>query len=168
MDSMRIGWIVNLLLLVGVIGLAAYALWGRKGGDPPGHAIAAIEARRWNYFLAGGRYVSIHPTRSDAETTEAYGEARYRAVGAATVEATVTDASESAFLPAVYRVADVRVVEGAARPVTATGDGSAARRLLRPGRVGRSPERLRCAAGARSRRAPGRPSARHRPAAARS
>lgn len=41
---MRIGWIVNLLLLVGVAGLAAYALWGRKGEDPPGHAIAAIKA----------------------------------------------------------------------------------------------------------------------------
>ncbi|HXV06571.1 MAG TPA: DUF4340 domain-containing protein [Burkholderiales bacterium] len=44
MSPMRIGWIVNLLLLVGVVGLAAYALWGRKAEDPPGHAIAAIKA----------------------------------------------------------------------------------------------------------------------------
>jgi uncharacterized protein len=83
----------------------------------PADAVAAIEARRWNYFLAGGRYVSVHPTRSDEEITEAYGEARYRAVGPAAVDATVTDATESVFLPAVYRVADVRVVEGEARAV---------------------------------------------------
>jgi hypothetical protein len=44
MGPMRIGWIVNLLLLVGVAGLAAYALWGRNGEEPPGHAIAAIQA----------------------------------------------------------------------------------------------------------------------------
>jgi predicted nucleotidyltransferase len=84
----------------------------------PAGAVAAIEARRWNYFLAAGRYVSIHPTRSDAEITEAYGEARYRAVGPATVEASVTDATESVFLPAVYRVADVQVVAGATRAVS--------------------------------------------------
>jgi hypothetical protein len=83
----------------------------------PAEAVAAIEARRWNYFLAGGRYVSIHPTRSDQEITETYGQARHRAVGAATIEATVTDATESVFLPAVYRVADVRVVEGESRAV---------------------------------------------------
>lgn len=44
MGPMRTGWIVNLLLLVGVAGLAAYALWGRKGEEPPGHAIAAVKA----------------------------------------------------------------------------------------------------------------------------
>src|SRR5262249_33878640 len=54
------------------------------------------------------------PTRTDAEMTERHGERRYRALGCATVEATVTDATESVFLPAVYRVADVRVVEGQA------------------------------------------------------
>jgi predicted nucleotidyltransferase len=74
--------------------------------------VAAIEARRWNYFLLDGRYVSIHPTRSEDEMVEAYGAAAYRAVGPATVEATVTDATEAVFLPAVYRVGDVRVAEG--------------------------------------------------------
>jgi predicted nucleotidyltransferase len=87
--------------------------FGLPAGD-----VAAIEARRWNYFLVKGRYVSIHPTRSDGEIAEAYGEHRYRAVGPATVEATVSDATESVFLPAVYRVADVRVLEGASHPVS--------------------------------------------------
>ncbi|HEY7760828.1 MAG TPA: DUF4340 domain-containing protein [Burkholderiales bacterium] len=44
MSPMRIGWIVNLLLLICVAGLAAYALWGRKAEDLPGHALAAIKA----------------------------------------------------------------------------------------------------------------------------
>jgi hypothetical protein len=44
MTSMRTGWLVNLLLLIGVAGLAAYALWGRKGEDAPGNAIAAVKA----------------------------------------------------------------------------------------------------------------------------
>jgi len=39
---MRTGWIVNLLLLIGVAALAAYALYGRKGDDPPQHRIAAL------------------------------------------------------------------------------------------------------------------------------
>ena len=41
---MRTGWIVNLLLLIGVAGLAAYAIWGRKEQRPPEHAVAAIKA----------------------------------------------------------------------------------------------------------------------------
>jgi predicted nucleotidyltransferase len=79
--------------------------------------VAALEARRWNYVLLDGRYVSIHPTRSDAEITEAYGEQRYHAVGPATIEATVIDAAEGVFLPAVYRVAGARVLEGPSHPV---------------------------------------------------
>jgi predicted nucleotidyltransferase len=79
--------------------------------------VARIEARRWNHLLLGGRYVSIHPTRRDDEIVEAYGERSYRAVGPATIEATVTDATEGVFLPAVYRVADVRVRAGDAQPV---------------------------------------------------
>jgi predicted nucleotidyltransferase len=38
-------------------------------------------------------------------------------MGRATVEARVTDASEAVFLPAVYRVADVRWLEGGPGPL---------------------------------------------------
>jgi predicted nucleotidyltransferase len=79
--------------------------------------VARIEARRWNYVLVDGRYVSIHPTRTDAEIAEAYGDAHYRAAGPATVEATVIDATDAVFLPAVYRVADVRFLAGDPRPL---------------------------------------------------
>lgn len=79
--------------------------------------VAHLEARRWNYFRFKGRYVSIHPTRADDEIREAYGERPYRPIGPATIEARVIDAAESIFLPAVYRVAEVSVLQGAPRPV---------------------------------------------------
>jgi predicted nucleotidyltransferase len=79
--------------------------------------VAYLETRRWNYFLIRGRYVSIHPTRTDAEIGEEYGRERYRTLGSATIEASVTDATESIFLPAVYRVAGAVDAGGAPVPV---------------------------------------------------
>jgi uncharacterized protein len=75
-------------------------------------SVADLEARRWHYRLFRGRYVSLHPTRADHEIHEAYGDRRYVPLGRAVVEARVTDADEAMFLPAVYRVADVRWREG--------------------------------------------------------
>jgi predicted nucleotidyltransferase len=77
-------------------------------------AVAALDRRRWHYRLFRGRYVSLHPTRADGEIREAYGDRRYVPLGPAVAEARVTDAGESLFLPAVYRVADVRWLEGGA------------------------------------------------------
>jgi predicted nucleotidyltransferase len=54
----------------------------------------------------------LHATRADAEIREAYGDRRYTPLGRAVAEARVTDADESMFLPAVYRVAAVRWLEG--------------------------------------------------------
>jgi len=79
--------------------------------------VAYLDTRRWNYFLFRGRYVSVHPTREDGEILEEYGDRRYEARGAATVEATVVETSEALFLPAIYRLDDVRVIEGAASDV---------------------------------------------------
>jgi predicted nucleotidyltransferase len=79
--------------------------------------VAALEARRWHYRLFRGRYVSLHATRADAEIREAYGDRRYTPLGRAVVEARVTDAGEALFLPAVYRVADVRGLEGVPGPL---------------------------------------------------
>jgi predicted nucleotidyltransferase len=77
-------------------------------------AVANLDRRRWHYRLFHGRYVSIHPTRADGEIREAYGDRRYTPLGRAVAEARVTDADESVFLPAVYRVAAVRWLEGGA------------------------------------------------------
>jgi len=68
--------------------------------------------RRWNYDFYGERYFSIHPTRTDAEITEQYGDHVYRSRGSARIRATVVEAGEALFLPAVYRVRDVRVLDG--------------------------------------------------------
>jgi predicted nucleotidyltransferase len=80
-------------------------------------AIASLEARRWHYRLFRGRYVSLHATRADGEIREAYGDRRYTPVGRAVAEARVAGDDEALFLPAVYRVADVRWREGEAGPL---------------------------------------------------
>ncbi len=79
--------------------------------------VASLETRRWNYFQFRNRYVSIHPTRRDEEIQEPYGQHRYRAVGLATIEATVADAADSIFLPACYALADVTIREGAQQQI---------------------------------------------------
>ena len=87
----------------------------RFGLDPAW--AADLEARRWHYRLFRGRYVSLHPTRADHEIREAYGDRRYAPLGRAVVEARVTDAGEAMFLPAVYRIGEVRWHEGEPGPL---------------------------------------------------
>jgi predicted nucleotidyltransferase len=79
--------------------------------------VADLDRRRWHYRLFRGRYVSLHPTRAAREIREAYGDRWYAPLGRAVAEARVVDAGESRFLPAVYRVADVRWLEGGAGPL---------------------------------------------------
>ena len=62
--------------------------------------------RRWNFGYVQGTYMSIHPTRSDPEITEAYGDYTYRKQGEVHGTATVTDTRESIYLPAVIHVED--------------------------------------------------------------
>ncbi|MGD2176449.1 MAG: hypothetical protein PVG71_01370 [Anaerolineae bacterium] len=69
-------------------------------------------ARRWNYGTYDGRYFSVHPIRSDAEITERYGDQIYRSQGRARVRAAVVDASQALFMPAIYRVEGVQLLEG--------------------------------------------------------
>lgn len=69
-------------------------------------------SRRWNYGTYGRRYFSIHPIRSDEEIGEAYGDHAYRGRGAARIRATVVDAREAIFMPAIYQVEGVRLLEG--------------------------------------------------------
>jgi len=73
-----------------------------------------LAERRWNYGFFGERYFSIHPTRKDDEIRENYGDRYYLERGAARIRATVSDASESLFMPALYRIEGVEVIEGEA------------------------------------------------------
>lgn len=68
-----------------------------------------ISVRRWNYGYFQGIYFSIHPTRTDEEITESYGDFTYERVGKVKGTATVVNNNESLFLPAVYHVEDVEL-----------------------------------------------------------
>jgi hypothetical protein len=69
-----------------------------------------VASTRWNYGFYRGTYFSIHPTRTDDEITESYGDYVYRQLGEVGGTAVVDDASESIYLPAVYRVKDSNLV----------------------------------------------------------
>jgi predicted nucleotidyltransferase len=71
-----------------------------------------IASRRWNYGFYGERYFSIHPTRTNEEITEEYGDHVYWGLGTARVRAVVVEAEESLFMPATYRVEGVQVIAG--------------------------------------------------------
>jgi predicted nucleotidyltransferase len=73
-----------------------------------------LAGRRWNYGFFGDRYFSIHPTRKDDEIKENYGYRYYRERGAARIRAIVSDASGALFMPALYRIEEVEVIEGEA------------------------------------------------------
>lgn len=64
---------------------------------------------RWNYGYYRGTYFSVHPTRTGREIKEVYGDNTYRRVGEVEGSATILDAGESMFLPAVYAVKDAEL-----------------------------------------------------------
>jgi predicted nucleotidyltransferase len=74
-----------------------------------------LEARRWNFARSGqGRYLSLLPVRDDAAIGEAYGEHTYRDAGDAWLRAVVANATDAIFLPAIYTVGKVEILEGPA------------------------------------------------------
>ena len=74
-----------------------------------------LAARRWNFRYYGqGRYLSLHPVRTDAEIREVYGDHFYRDAGVVKLRAIISDAADSIFLPAVYGIEQVKVLEGPA------------------------------------------------------
>ncbi len=83
----------------------------RDAGISP-RELLEIARRRWNYGVYRGRYFSIHAVRKDCEVRERYGDRVYRSLGEVEGRATISDSSESLFLPALYRVEDVAVKHG--------------------------------------------------------
>jgi predicted nucleotidyltransferase len=79
-----------------------------------------LVSRRWNfvYFGQGAHVVSLHPTRTDDEILEVYGEHMYRDAGTARIQATITNADDAIFLPAIYMVDRVHFLEGQAVELT--------------------------------------------------
>jgi len=71
-----------------------------------------IHERKWNIGLFENTPFSIHPVKLEHELAEEYGEKTYYPVGTVTVRAVVCENTEYMFLPALYYVRDVKVVEG--------------------------------------------------------
>ncbi len=71
-----------------------------------------IYERKWNVGFFEDIPFSIHPVKLEQEVAEEYGDKTYFPEGSATIRAVVWDNSDCLFLPAVYRVKDVNVVEG--------------------------------------------------------
>jgi len=71
--------------------------------------LRGIAPRRWNYGFYRNTYVSVHPTRTDEEITESYGDYTYSQLGEVKGTAVVVDAAESIYLPAIYRVTDSKL-----------------------------------------------------------
>lgn len=66
--------------------------------------LMAIFKRRWNFGIFRGTYFSIHPTRTDDEITESYGERTYYRRGVVTGTGIISDDTESLYLPSVYHL----------------------------------------------------------------
>jgi len=73
---------------------------------------ARIFEKRWNRGLFHGTAFSIHPVKLEEENNEKYGDRIFKPEGMIKIEAKVSDTSEADFLPSIYRVEDVRVIEG--------------------------------------------------------
>ena len=67
--------------------------------------------RKWNRGVIEGTPFSINPVLEPNDVQEVYGKYKCEPVGLVEVEAKVTDASESIFVPAKYRVSDVKFSE---------------------------------------------------------
>ncbi len=63
-----------------------------------------IAEKRWNYGYFEGTYFSVHPTRTDEEINEDYGDNTYHRKKTVEGTATVNDNRDSIYLPAVYGV----------------------------------------------------------------
>ncbi|MCX8204436.1 MAG: hypothetical protein N3H31_02145 [Candidatus Nezhaarchaeota archaeon] len=71
-----------------------------------------VTRRRWNRGVFKGRDFSIHPVKVEEEVRGSIRDFKCRGLGLVEVEALVVDDGEALFMPAVYRVGDVRVLKG--------------------------------------------------------
>ena len=71
-----------------------------------------IYKRKWNIGLFENTRFSIHPVKLENELTEQYGDKTYHPLSSVTIRAVVHENVDCMFLPAVYRVREVKVVEG--------------------------------------------------------
>ena len=68
--------------------------------------------RKWNRGIFDGTLFSIHPVKVEEEISNSYNDFVFRPVGIVKVRATVVNAEDSIFNPAVYEISQVKIVEG--------------------------------------------------------
>jgi len=71
-----------------------------------------IYERKWNLGVFEDKWVSIHPVKLESEATGEYGEATYHPCGQVTIRAVVRGNTDCLFLPSVYQLKEVKVLEG--------------------------------------------------------
>lgn len=69
-------------------------------------------SRKWNRGIFKGTKFSIHPVKLEEEVDEKYGDRIFNPRGMIRIEARVSDDSEADFMPSIYKVEDVRIIEG--------------------------------------------------------
>jgi predicted nucleotidyltransferase len=67
---------------------------------------------KWNRALYKGKQFSLHPVKLDEEVDEEWGQKLFKPISIATIRARVVDASESIFMPSIYIVDNVKILEG--------------------------------------------------------
>lgn len=71
--------------------------------------VIALFKRKWNIGQFGETTFSIHAVHLETEISNRYGDERYVPLGIVDAAGIVVDATESLFMPAVYRVASPRL-----------------------------------------------------------
>jgi predicted nucleotidyltransferase len=74
--------------------------------------VLKIYERKWNLGFFEKTAFSLHPVKLDNEVTEKYGKKIYHPCGQIIIRAVVSDNLDSLFLPSVYRIEDVKVLDG--------------------------------------------------------
>ncbi len=68
--------------------------------------------RRWDRGIYKDQEFSVLPVKKESEITESYGDHFYRSKGITSIKAKVSDASESIFLPSIYQLENVKIING--------------------------------------------------------
>jgi predicted nucleotidyltransferase len=83
----------------------------KKYPFPPTEASKMYE-RKWNLGIFEDTWFSIHPVKLESEVAERYGQKTYYPRGQVTIRAVVRDNTDSLFLPSIYHLEEVEVLDG--------------------------------------------------------
>lgn len=96
--------------------LAALGAAHRADTPLPPEDFVRLQARKVNESRFAGRSVFVRFVKLPRETYERYGDPRYEAAGAATLQARVADDRDGLFSPCAYRVESVAALDGTVPP----------------------------------------------------